>query len=396
MAPRRPVRNAGTYQMGRPVNQAGGSARNRPVATSGALQRLAVGRNANPYALADAEMWTGAYKGETPQASKIGAWQGDTPAATPLNAPATSAADWAAIDGGSLGGIRRGSTTVGDTNDYAGADAGVMLAANNYGGGGGGIGGGVSATSAAPAAAAPAAPVAPKVNPLAALYEQLFADLGSQRSARDEFWTGQNTDLANRYQTASDNQAAAMAAAMQTLNNGVNPYQQITTPASTTTGNPLAEYMQATGVDPSQVNALVALNSANNAQYDNAVSNSLAQLGAAYDQANQSRLADLNVMDAGFRQDIDAQRNALAAQMASQQAGENAGFDQRQFEAMQAQIGDNEAFSTNNENRQMQLFQNILGSYGDSLDPQSLVNLVTSFAKATGANPASLMPVGGA
>lgn len=375
MPPRRPVTNAGTYQMGRPVNQTGGSARNRPVAnagtaTNGALQRLAVGRTSTP--AAPVTDWAAIDGGS------FGSVANSPAVSTPTASRQPSLEDWMAIDGGSFDTMRRSPSSSSSSPTSVPS---------------------VSTSTASPAAAtsaATAAPVEPKVNPLAALYGQLFADLGSQRSSRDEFWTGQNTDLANRYQTASDNQAAAMAAAMQTLNNGVNPYQQITTPASTTTGNPLAEYMQATGVDPSQVNSLVALNSANNAQYDNAVNNSLAQLGAAYDQANQSRLGDLNVMNAGFRQDIDAQRNALAAQMGSQQAGENAGFDQRQFEAMQAQIADNEAFSANNENRQMQLFQNILGSYGDSLDPQSLVNLVTAFAKSTGTNPASLMPVGGA
>jgi len=255
----------------------------------------------------------------------------------------------------------------------------------------------VNATAAAPAAAAPAAPEEVKrVNPLTALYEQLFSTLGDQRTKRDEFWAGQNADLTGRYQTANDNQAAAAAQALAAVGNGVNPYQQITTPASTTTGNPLAAYMEATGVDPSQVNALVGLNSANNAQYDSAVNNSLATLGAAYDQANQSRLGDLSVMNAGFKQDIDAQRNALAAQMASQQAGDNAAFDQREFDARQAQIGDNQAWDTNNESTRQSLFQNILSSYGDSLDPQSLVDLVTAFAKATGVNPSTLMPAGGA
>lgn len=441
MAPRRPVRNAGTYEMGRPVNQGGGSARNRPVATSGALQRLAVGRNANPYA------------GEftAPTVNKVADPYGRSSSGAGFgrgatNAPSTSAADWAAIDGGSLGGIRRGSSTVADTNDYANADAGAMLAALNNSSGGGG--GGVVAPAPSVTGGAAIASRTPKVNPLDAIYQQLFETIGQNTEQgvagyndlltrlgaqydtaganiqgriddRNAFWDGQQADLVDRVATQRAMGSQNMQNYQDALSRIVNPYGEGFAPSLTTT-NQMADYLRATGVDPSQVDAMVAQANAENAQYDQMLNRADSRLGGAFQQAMDMQAADALLMGQGFDQDLAGQQNAISAAMTSQRGNEIAGLNsdlsnlgltrlgqelgintdllnfqnnqgQSLANAQLDQVGNTQQYDANSQNQSMTLLNNILNAYGGDLDPASVVELVTKFARAMGMPASEVM-----
>jgi len=342
MAPRRPVANAGTA----------------------ALSRLAIGAKPKP------------------KPSGVGYDGSGWSYAKPPTSSATVPADTSGYGSAELGAVGVDSTTMKPFVMPQPATSRPTVAAP------------AAPAAAGPSSAMQAIAMQSRVNPLDALYSTLFERLGSQRDQRSAFWDTQDADLTSRVGNARTMQEQAMSNARDVLANGVNPYANIQVAQSQTAGNPFAEFMAATGVDPSQVDQLVALNAANNQQYDAAARQALDTLGAAYTGANQSQLNDLALMNAGFQNDLSAQENALRAAMATGRASDTAAFDQRDFDARQAQIGDNQSWDTNNENTRQTLFQNILSSYGDSLDPQSLVDLVTAFATATGQRPQDLMPTG--
>ena len=438
MARRKPVANAGTYQMGRPVNQAGGSARNRPTP----LQRLAIGNQ---------------YAGEftAPTVNKVAdplGRNGNTSGFGRALVPAASAATWAAADAGSFAPIQRGTPAPAASpapadNPYAAADAGLMLAATNNGGGGGSS---TSVPSAAVPAAggAPTAPPAPRVNPLDAIYQSLFESIGQNTEAgvagyndlltrlgeqygaaegniqgrlddRNAFWDGQATDLASRVETQRGLGAQNMQNYQNVLAGITNPYGEGFAPSLTTT-NQMADYLRATGVDPSQVDAMVSQASAENAQYDQMLNNANQTLGSSLQQANDMRKADALLMQQGFDQDLAGQQNALSAAMTSQRGNEIAGLNnelsnvglariaqelgintdllnfknnqgQSLSNAQLDQAGNTQQYNANSENQSMNLLNNILNAYGGDLDPASVVELVTKFARTMGMPASQVM-----
>lgn len=403
MAARRDVANAGTYQMGRPVNQRGGSARNRPVRNAGtaALSRLAIGSRAStadPYGrpTSGAGFGRGNARPTYNYGDELGFNIQPASPADPLGRP-TEGVGFGRGDGRAPSSTAdpygRPTDGLGFGRGDGGSSASTGIS-SSVGGGSTGSAAPAAETAAGPTDAIAALVGQPRVNPLDALYSTLFERLGAQRDQRSAFWDTQDADLTSRVDNARTMQSQAMDNARSVLANGVNPYAAMQVAQSQTAGNPFAEFMSATGVDPSQVDQLVSLNSANNQQYDAAARQALDTLGAAYTGANQSQLNDLALIGAGFQNDLSAQENALRAMMTSGRASDTAAFDQRDFDARQAQIGDNQSWDTNNENTRQTLFQNILSSYGDSLDPQSLVDLVTAFATATGQRPQDLMPTG--
>lgn len=317
----------------------------------------------NPYAGADSGMFTGAFKGPTPQVNKIGAWSGATPAASP----------------------------------YAGADAGGLDQSNSYQANSplaklNRTVNSTAAPAAAPAAPA-AAPAAPAMNPIDALYQKIRESYGEQRSGREQFYDDQMKNLADRVASQTGIVDDRIAQARAAISAARNPYQGLPTATSTTTGNPIAGYMEAAGIDPSQVQAMVEMNAANNQQYDNALANTYGVLNANFQQGQDSRMSDLDLINAGFASDLAGQQNAVSAALEMQKADEMRGFADRLLDMDRTQVSDRLAYDNNREGQSMSLFQNVLNSYGDSLDSDSLVRLVTKFSETLGV-PATQMLAG--
>jgi hypothetical protein len=244
---------------------------------------------------------------------------------------------------------------------------------------------------------------------------------------RNSFYENQLQGLAERVAAQQQLGAQNMANARNVVQNAVNPYTAMQPTQSMSAGNPLAEYLRATGVDPTQSQSLVDLEAANNRNYDAAVANSLATLGAGYQQANDSRLADLALMEAGFASDLAGQENAIRAGLQSQQSAESQaiqdaitnmtltqlgqeygltgdllGFQNSQgsaiADAMLGQATAGQSFQQNQDNLQanrdnnsVNLLNNILSAYGGDLDPTSVVELVTTFANALGVPAAQVL-----
>jgi len=413
----------------------------------------------NDYAGADAGIALGALTRFSDQygrpTSGVGFGRGVVPSASPV--PAASADTWAAVDAGSFAPIQRGIASAASPapadDTYAAADAALMLASMNSGGGG------VSSTSVPSAPASPAAVPSvadlaaslsstPKVNPLDAIYQSLFESIGQNTEAgvagyndlltrlgekygtvegniqgrideRNSFWDGQANDLASRVETQRGLGAQNMQNYQNVLAGITNPYGEGFAPSLTTT-NQMADYLQATGVDPSQVDAMVSQASAENAQYDQMLNNANQTLGGALQQANDMRMADALLMQQGFDQDLAGQQNAIGAAMTSQRGNEIAGLnselsnvglariaqelgintDLLNFQNNQGQslanakldqAGNTQQYNANSENQSMNLLNNILSAYGGDLDPASVVELVTKFARTMGMPASQVM-----
>lgn len=244
--------------------------------------------------------------------------------------------------------------------------------------------------SAAPVAA-PAASEAPRVSPMSAIYKRLLEGLQGRLETRGQFYDEQAADLAERVAQQRELAQQGMANTAAVLQNAVNPYRSLTPTTAVTTGNPLAAYLEATGVDPAQAEATVALAAAENQAYNDAVANSLATLGAAYQQADTSRLADLELARAGFESDLAGQQNAILAALATQRAAEESELQNLIAQTGLQELAGTQTYEQNRQQNQISLLNNILNAYGSDLAPESVVELVTAFANAIGLPAADVL-----
>lgn len=144
--------------------------------------------------------------------------------------------------------------------------------------------------------------------------------------------------------------------------NSANAYARLRAIAPNVVGNPLADYAQATGISTDMANKSQALANADAQAYQNAVQNVYDIMSASQQAANQSRMADIGMIETGANQDLVTQANMLKLLLNQRETADVVALQQRNLE--------------NAINQRNMVTQQIQSIFGDKLKPEELLQMI--------------------
>jgi hypothetical protein len=114
--------------------------------------------------------------------------------------------------------------------------------------------------------------------------------------------------------------------------NNANAYAALRASAPNVVGNPLAEYAEATGMSTDMANKGQALANADAQAYQNAVQNMYNMMSASQQAANDTRMADIGMIETGANQDLVTQANMLKLLLNQRETTDVVALQQRNLE----------------------------------------------------------------
>lgn len=114
--------------------------------------------------------------------------------------------------------------------------------------------------------------------------------------------------------------------------NTANAYARLQAITPTVAANPIAQYAEATGLSPAATEAARNLAASEADAYQAAVQNMYQTMTASQDMANQSRMADIGLLETGAQQDLGTQANMLNLLLKQGEIGAVSGLQQRNLE----------------------------------------------------------------
>jgi hypothetical protein len=136
-----------------------------------------------------------------------------------------------------------------------------------------------------------------------------------------------------RQQTQSGETIAESIARMQSdPMNTANAYANLQAVAPTVAANPIAEYAASAGISPGMAEEAQRMATADADAYRAAVENLNQTMRTSQDVANQSRMADIGLIETGSRQDLANQANMLNLLLKQQELSGVSALQQRNLE----------------------------------------------------------------
>ncbi len=150
--------------------------------------------------------------------------------------------------------------------------------------------------------------------------------------------------------------------------NNANAYARLQAVAPTVVGNPLAQYAEATGISTDMADKSQQLANADAQAYQGATQNVYDIMSASQQAANQSRMADIGMMETGANQDLVAQANMMKLLLNQRETTDTIALQQRNLEN-----------AINQRNVVTQQIQSIFGkdgAMGGKLKPEEILKLI--------------------
>lgn len=144
--------------------------------------------------------------------------------------------------------------------------------------------------------------------------------------------------------------------------NNANAYAALQAQAPNVVGNPLAEYAEATGISTDMANKSQQLANADAQAYQNAVQNVYNIMSASQQGANDTRMADIGMIETGANQDLATQANMLKLLLNQRETADVIALQQRNMENIQ--------------NQRNVITQQIQSIFGNKIKPEELFKLV--------------------
>lgn len=138
--------------------------------------------------------------------------------------------------------------------------------------------------------------------------------------------------LQEQYGVSQENINAAIARMEADPYNTMNAYRNMRLAPARVAADPLAQYMQATGLSDQQSAAAAQLAQAEADAYMQAMQNVQNVLQQSQEQVNASRLADIGLIRTGAQQDLEANLNMLRLGLERERIGSLTGLQQRNIE----------------------------------------------------------------
>ena len=138
--------------------------------------------------------------------------------------------------------------------------------------------------------------------------------------------------LQEQYGVSQENINAAIARMEADPYNTMNAYRNMQLAPARVAADPLAQYMQATGLSDQQSAAAAQLAQAEADAYMQAMQNVQNVLQQSQEQVNASRLADIGLIRTGAQQDLEANLNMLRLGLERERIGSLTGLQQRNIE----------------------------------------------------------------
>lgn len=146
--------------------------------------------------------------------------------------------------------------------------------------------------------------------------------------------------------------------------NNANAYARLRATAPNIVGNPLAQYAEATGISTDMADKSQQLANADAQAYQNAVQNVYDIMTASQQAANDTRMADIGMIETGANQDLVSQANMLRLLLNQRETADVIALQQRNLE--------------NAINQRNAVTQQIQSIFGDKLKPEELLALIES------------------